>query len=210
MSFANGVSTALAIKLLVVVNVSFNKENEMKDVMVDLETVGRRAGCGILSIGAVAFDPNTGDLGPEFYMVVKLDSCEKFGLHNDPDTLAWWEKQSPEAQKVLTQARASRGNKPLDKALVGFNEYLSQFGPKAVRVWGNGSDFDNAILINCYAATELTAGWEFWNNRCFRTLKGLAPSIKTERVGTYHNALDDAKTQAIHAMKVFSQLRGAK
>lgn len=182
----------------------------MKDVMVDLETVGRRAGCGILSIGAVAFDPATGELGPEHYTVVKLASCEKFALHSDPDTLAWWEKQSLEAQKVLKQARAARGNKTLDKALMEFNKYLAQFGPKAVRVWGNGSDFDNAILINCYAATELTAGWDFWNNRCFRTLKNLAPSVKVERAGVYHNALDDAKTQALHALKIFKHLKGGK
>jgi len=183
---------------------------KMKDVMVDLETLGRRAGCSILSIGAVAFDAETGKLGPELYTVVKVASCEAAGLHTDPDTVAWWEKQNPEAQKVLKQARAARGNKALDKALIGFNEYLAQFGPKAVRVWGNGSDFDNAILINCYAATNLAAGWEFWNNRCFRTLKGMAPSIKVDRTGTYHNALDDAKTQALHAIKVLQYLRGAK
>lgn len=182
----------------------------MKDVMVDLETLGRRAGCSILSIGAVAFDAETGKLGPELYTVIKVASCEAVGLHTDPDTVAWWEKQNPEAQKVLKQARAARGNKALDKALIGFNEYLAQFGPKAVRVWGNGSDFDNAILINCYAATNLTAGWEFWNSRCFRTLKGMAPHIKTERQGTYHNALDDAKTQALHAIKVLQHLKGCK
>lgn len=182
----------------------------MKDVMVDLETVGNRAGCGILSIGAVAFDPTTGVLGSEYYAVIKLASCEKFGLHSDPSTLAWWDKQSAEAQKVLKKAHATRGNKALDKSLMEFNKYLSQFGPKAVRVWGNGADFDNAILISCYAATGLTAGWDFWNNRCFRTLKNLAPSIKIERVGVYHNALDDAKTQAAHAVKIFQHLRGAK
>lgn len=182
----------------------------MKDVMVDLETLGRRAGCSILSIGAVAFDAETGELGPELYTVVKVASCEAVGLHSDPDTVAWWEKQSPEAQKVLKQARSTRGNKTLDKALTNFNEYLAQFDPKVVRVWGNGSDFDNAILINCYAAANLTAGWEFWNNRCFRTLKGLAPSVKLYRTGTHHNALDDAKTQALHAVKVLQHLRGAK
>ena len=182
----------------------------MKDVMVDLETLGRRAGCSILSIGAVAFDAETGKMGPEFYMVVKMDSCEKHGLHTDPDTVVWWEKQSPEAQKVLKQARAARGNKDLPKALTEFNTYLAQFGPKAVRVWGNGSDFDNAILINCYAAANLTAGWDFWNNRCYRTLKGLAPSVKVQRGGVYHNALDDAKTQAAHALEVFKHLRGGK
>jgi len=105
----------------------------MKDVMVDLETLGRRAGCAILSIGAVAFDAETGKMGPEFYMVVKMASCEKHGLHTDPDTVAWWEKQNPEAQKVLKQARAARGNKDLPKALTEFNTYLAQFGPPISR-----------------------------------------------------------------------------
>lgn len=180
----------------------------MKDVMVDLETLGRRAGCAILSIGAVAFDPLTGEMGAEHYSIVKLTSCEKHGLHVDPETVAWWEKQNPEAQKVLKQARAARGNKALDKALAEFNKFLAQFGPKTVRVWGNGSDFDNAILINCYAATGLDAGWDFWNNRCYRTLKGLEPSIKVKRGGVYHNALDDAKTQATHALEIFKHMRG--
>lgn len=179
----------------------------MKDVMIDLETLGTRAGCAILSIGAVAFDAETGELGPELYTVVKLASCEAAGLHIDPGTVAWWEKQNPDAQKVLKQARASRGNKVLVKALIGLNEYLAQFNSDEVRVWGNGSDFDNAILINCYAVSNLVMGWKFWNSRCFRTLKGLAPQLYMTRTGTYHNALDDAKTQAFHAIKVLRELR---
>lgn len=180
----------------------------MNDVMTDLETLGQRAGCVILSIGAVAFDHKTEKLGPEFYQVVRVSSCEEAGLHINPETVAWWESQNPEAQKVLKQARAGRGNKSLTDSLELFNKYLHQFGPKSVKVWGNGSDFDNAILTNCYAAVGMKGGWEFWNNRCFRTLKGLAPSIKIERTGTYHNALDDAKTQALHAIKVLKHLGG--
>jgi exodeoxyribonuclease VIII len=180
----------------------------MKDAMIDLETVGRRAGCGILSIGAVFFDPEAGTLGPELYTVVKLASCEKAGLHIDPETMAWWEKQNPEAQKVLTQAKAARGNKTLGKALLELNTYLAQF--KGVRVWGNGADFDNAILINCYAAMNTEQGWGPYNGRCYRTLKSLAPDIKMERAGTHHNALDDAKSQALHALKIFQHLKGGK
>lgn len=174
----------------------------MEHVMIDLETLGRRAGCAILSIGAVAFDAKAKELGPELYTVVRLDSCEKAGLHIDPDTIAWWEKQNPEAQKVLKQARAARGNKVLPKALEELNKYLSQFDLKKVKVWGNGSDFDNAILTACYASIEKPLPWEFWNNRCYRTLKSLKPSIKMQRQGTYHNALDDAKSQALHAIEL--------
>jgi inhibitor of KinA sporulation pathway (predicted exonuclease) len=35
----------------------------------------------------------------------------------------------------------------------------------------------------------------------------LRPSIKLERVGTHHNALDDAKSQALHLMKILEALK---
>lgn len=178
----------------------------MKHVMVDLETLGRRAGCSVLSIGAVAFDAETG-LGEEFYTVVSMKSCEKAGLHTDPDTLNWWEKQSEQAREVLKLAKGKDG-KGLAIALGDFNDFLRQFS--GVRVWGNGSDFDNAILVNCYAAVGMSQGWEFWNSRCFRTLKALGKEKKVTEVkrhGVYHNALDDAKTQALHAVEIMRKLK---
>lgn len=171
----------------------------MEHVMVDLETLGRRAGCSILSIGAVAFHPLHG-LGPELYVIVDRASCSASGLHEDPDTLAWWAKQSEDAQRVLTQASA--GGELLAEALAQLTAYLEQFGHKRVKVWGNGSDFDNSILTACYAAVGENIPWEFWNNRCYRTLKSLKPQVKMQRQGTYHNALDDAKSQALHAIQL--------
>lgn len=180
----------------------------MRNVMVDLETVGNRAGCGILSIGAVAFCCETGKLGPEFYTVVRLSTCEAVGLRSDQDTLDWWAKQPPDARKIFAESRKQYGNASLTEALIKFNTFLAQFGgPKIVKVWGNGPDFDNAILYACYAAVCVEAGWEFWNSRCFRTLKDLGPVMKMERVGTHHNALDDAKTQALHATKILTYMK---
>jgi hypothetical protein len=160
-----------------------------KNTMVDLETLGRRAGCSILSIGAVHFDEH--GVEDEFYIVVNKASCTGAGLHVDPDTLAWWEKQSPEARQVLVDAEAG--------TLLA--DALDQFGAfaKGTNVWGNGADFDNAILYACYAAVGKDVPWPFWNSRCYRTLKNLYKGTKLERQGTYHNALDDAKTQAEHA-----------
>ncbi len=173
----------------------------MQDVMVDLETLGKRAGCVVLSIGAVAFDFKTGQLGPKFYQIVNTHSALAFGLHTDPDTVAWWAGRSSEARHVLDGAN-STSSFALDEALLNFNHYLAQFDSEQVRVWGNGADFDNAILLNCYAATGVEPGWQFWNNRCYRTLKAEAPMIKLNRVGVYHNALDDAISQAHHAIEV--------
>jgi len=169
----------------------------MDNVMIDLETLGSRPGCAILSIGAVAFDPSTGKLGPEFYTAV--DRRSQPGLHIDHKTLIWWEGQSAEAKAVLDDSCAIG----LTYALVNFNQYLSQFDFRKVKVWGNGSDFDNAIMACCYAYAGLETPWSFWNNRCYRTLKGLVVGPKIKREGTYHNALHDAKSQALHAMELF-------
>lgn len=180
----------------------------MKRAMVDLETVGNTSGCGILSIGAVAFDEVKGELGPEFYVVINRQSCVEAGLHEDQDTLNWWGQQSEEAQTVLNQA-GSDSAILLSEGLDLFNKYLSQFGAKNVELWGNGSDFDNPILICAYRNTGVPTGWKFWNNRCYRTLKNLVRGPKLERVGTYHNALDDAKSQALHAIQLLRLLRRA-
>lgn len=168
-----------------------------RDVMIDLETLGNRPGCSILSIGAVAFDEN--GLGPEFYCVVSRESCRKFGLHEDPETLQWWENKPEAARKVITEAK--RGN-ALPAALVMLGNFIGQFDADEVRIWGNGSDFDNAILACAYAATGFRLPWQFWNNRCYRTLKNLHPGITMKRQGTHHNALDDAKSQALHAIEI--------
>jgi hypothetical protein len=177
----------------------------MLDVMVDLETRGNKPGCAILSIGAVAFDPVAQAIDDEgFYRVVSRKSCKVAKLHEDPDTMAWWEKQSASAQVVLAESEA-KGAMSLKEALLDLNLYLTSFGPaKKIRIWGNGADFDNAILCLCYQAAGVQMPWDFWNNRCFRTFKNLAPHIKVGRSGTYHNALDDARTQADHALKIFA------
>lgn len=180
----------------------------MKNVMIDLETLGTRPGCQILSIGAVAFDPQTQKLGPELYKVVTRASQMKLNLHEDPATVAWWTKQSEAARQVLLDATVpAKHAVPLSAALDHLRDYLSQFGLPSVRVWGNGADFDNAILTSCYAAVGDDVPWKFFNSRCYRTLKALLPGAKPTRVGTYHNALDDAKTQAIHAIQLLRPLK---
>lgn len=178
----------------------------MEHVMIDLETLGNRPGCAILSIGAVAFDPRNGQLGPELYVVAsRVDQAKMPLLHESADTLKWWLSQAEAARQVLDEADKKTAL-PLEKALAQLTNFLDKFGLKRVKVWGNGSDFDNAILSCCYNAVGLPVPWEYWNNRCYRTLKNLVPSEKPKRTGVYHNALDDAKTQALHAVELLRRL----
>jgi exodeoxyribonuclease VIII len=170
--------------------------------MHDLETLGQTPGFIILSIGAVAFDENEIDeLG--FYAVVHRPTCEEVFLREEEDTKKWWDRQGEEAQAVLHQSLDPEQSVPLTAALLAFNAYLGRYGGwRDVRLWGNGSDFDNAGMSCAFDATKIKPNWAFWNNRCYRTLKAQAPSIKLVREGTYHNALDDAKSQARHLQEV--------
>lgn len=172
--------------------------------MLDLETLGTRPGCAILSIGAVAFDRHAGRLGDEFYMVVNRKSCTSKGLVEDASTLEWWSRQSEEARKVLAEAETAANG--LGGALVQFTAFLQKFGKRDLYIWGNGSDFDQPILTACYAVTGYPLPWLFYNNRCYRTLRALG-NIKAEhRHGVAHNALDDAKTQAHQAINILKKL----
>lgn len=170
----------------------------MKHVMVDLETLGTVPGCAIMSIGAVYFD-STG-LGKEFYMVAHQDSCYQAGLTIDEGTVDWWSRQSPQARQVV-DASLKKGQYTIKHVLEKFTEFLNR--DTDVKVWGNGADFDNPILACAFAAVDLQHAWAAWNGRCYRTLKNIAPGPKLVRLGTHHNALDDAKSQALHAIELF-------
>jgi len=171
----------------------------MRDIMWDLETLGQTPGCVMLSIGAVAFDEK--GLGKEFYCVVNTDDCKKAGLFTEDSTQAWWDDQSPEAREVLKQAANKKSSMPLKLALDKLTEFIASVGnPSSIRMHGNGSDFDNAILAVAYLKAGREVPWKFWNNRCHRTNKAKAKGTEPKRQGTYHNALDDAKHQARHAI----------
>jgi DNA polymerase III epsilon subunit-like protein len=178
----------------------------MKHLMVDLETLGTVPGCVILSVGAVFFDPVKLELGDEFYKVIHTRSCEEAGLHTDPDTVAWWNKQSAAANQVRTDAMLD-GQSSLKSVLEEFNAFIKR--DTGVKVWGNGADFDNPILVCAYKAVGTKQGWLPYNGRCYRTFKNMFKDTKMdERVGTFHNALDDAKNQALHMLKILEANEG--
>lgn len=173
-------------------------------IMIDLETVGSTPGCGILSIGAVAFHTD-GWVFDELYVVVSRISCREHGLFEEQETLDWWSKQPDAARQILLLAEDPDGTFSLPEALDELNRFVSR-QPGGCTVYGNGSDFDNAILAAAARAAGCKLVWPFWQNRCYRTMKARAPQVKLARVGTHHNALDDARTQAQHLGRIENAL----
>jgi len=171
----------------------------MKNVMIDLETMGTDSNSAIIALGAVEF--GSAGLGEEFYSTIALSSSTHYGLKINPDTIMWWMQQSDEARGAF-----KREGDSLFNVLNKFITFLS--ANPDVKVWGCGSDFDNVILANAYKAVNLAAPWKFYNNRCYRTMKGLFNKIPIDRIGAHHNALDDAKSQAEHLVRIFGSIAG--
>lgn len=169
----------------------------MSNVMIDLETMGNVSDSAIISIGAVKFG-GTG-INEEFYVNVELDSCMRSGLTVNADTIMWWMGQSDQARAAF-----KKGNVRLFQALTDLSKFIGSSEKAKVKVWGNGSDFDNVILANAYRSVNLDLPWKFYNNRCYRTMKGMFSGIAMDRSGTHHNALDDAKSQAEHLIRIMN------
>lgn len=167
-------------------------------IMIDLETMGTRPDAPIIAIGAVAFDKER--VHDEFYIVVDLADSVAEGAAIDPATVLWWMKQSDEAR-----AEFGREGRALGLALGKFREGIGAYDVSGV--WGNGASFDNVILSEAYHRMGNEAPWPFWKDRCYRTMKNISP-VPMERGGTHHNALDDARDQAIHLQMISEETGG--
>lgn len=173
-------------------------------IMVDMETLGTRADAIVLSVGLVKFDLNDhmGEFGDTFYTVISIDDQAAQGRYRCPKTEKWWEGQKPDARKVLETTDRT----PLAQAL---EEIYDFFGFEEYCVWGNGADFDNAMLQHLFTTNGYEPPWKFWDNRCFRTYKAMFGNLtfKPVNMGVAHHALDDAKFQARHCQIIHQKLK---
>ena len=181
------------------------------DIMIDLETLSVEPNAVVLSIGTCEFDIN-GNIGAQNHMILvpTIDEQVALGRHIGGDTVAWWMRQGAMAKLLFSQQLGgisySSVSGALDDLDASFAKLRGRHPSGMPGVWGNGAGFDNVILETLYRQFDRRPPWHFGNNRCFRTLRALAPHIPYDREGVEHNALDDAISQAKHAQKVFRWL----
>ncbi|WP_337232325.1 exonuclease [Citrobacter portucalensis] len=180
-------------------------------LMVDMETMGNSPDAPILSIGAVFFDPSTGNTGAEFYQVVSLESSMSFGMKPDASTIQWWLKQSSEARSAILVDEAMGLLETLE-LLADFIAENAANGSHTVQLWGNGCSFDNVILRRAYALTDTPFAVPFWNDRDVRTMVelgksvGINPRFDIPFEGDMHNALSDARHQVKYVSAIWQRL----
>jgi len=178
----------------------------MHHLMLDIETLDIKPSAVILVVAGVFFDPRTGQLGAEFETAVSSQKAQP-GRTISLDTVAWWARQSDEARKL-----AFAGSDSLKRVLTSFSRFIHINSSDSVKVWGNGKEFDCAILEHAYQQLDMPCPWKFWDTQDVRTvitlaeLHGFNPKKDRPFEGTPHRALDDAKHQARYIADAISAL----
>ncbi len=175
-------------------------------VMIDCETLATGTQPVILTLGACKFDP----LGDEIknpkmevlYLRLDIESQTAVGREVNDDTIAWWARQTPEAQEeALGDPTPENPRYTLTEAL----DRLYKFCWGAKTVWSNGLTADVVWLETAFKQVNKAVPWKFWQTKDCRTAYSLGIDPKLPAV-TAHNALEDAVNQAIAIQTVYRQL----
>lgn len=189
------------------------------DLMIDLETLGTKPGCPVITIGAVLFDPVATDsvetlMHRSFYRAINLADAVKNSNGVEGDTIDWWFRQSDEAIKAVVADPTYSTKQALEafyhyaesRAVSWTVEFFEEHPhyPKVSRVWAKSPDFDCKMMESLWARHPGFYAWPYKFNqyRCVRTLMDLAwPSGPGDRpkfeVGAKHDARVDAVEQAL-------------
>lgn len=181
----------------------------MDNIMLDLECLNSQTTAAIISIGAVYFDIQKQELGSELYIELSQNAIQEqlnLGRTWSLSTNIWWMQQSDEARAVWSGKGLKSDNKECVNKIKEFWGIYPEHGSN-VKVWGNGSTYDNVCLQSYLRTFKARIPWSYKGDLCYRTVKSLFGNrAKLERIGAHHNGLDDAKTQALHLMKMLKKV----
>jgi DNA polymerase III epsilon subunit-like protein len=176
---------------------------EYTDVMLDLETMGKKSNSALVSIGAVEFNLITGETGREFYEVIDLQSCLDVGLKVNASTIYWWLQQSQAARDAICKDKKLHITTVLQRFSTWMQDCVAEVG-----IWGNGARFDIGLLEDAHVACGLKNPWYFRSEKDVRTLVSFAPQVKANLpfTGIEHNPIDDCKHQISYCTATWKKL----
>ena len=170
------------------------KKGEMKDIMLDIETLGTSFDAVIVQIGACYFN-RTGDIGEKLSLNVSIKDCLDKRLKVDAGALKFWF-----AQKNISWTLNPLS---LSEALQRLRDFVS----KKALIWSHAT-FDIPIIANAYHVIGQKPPFSYRNTRDIRTLNDLA---RVERAKNHeklkvHDALKDCIYQVSYCVQCFKKL----
>lgn len=138
-------------------------------VMIDIETLGKRTDACIIQVAAVAFNIQTGERSHTFNGLIRNS-----GGKLDVDTVAWWMQQAhaPVLGAKLQDDSQAGDERQVLEALCSFFRLCGEVD----QVWAHGgTGFDFPILQSAFERCGLAVPWHYRAPRDTRSLYDVAP-----------------------------------
>jgi len=170
----------------------------MKQIHIDLETMGVRPTSQILSIGAITSD------GKELYVEVDT-SLYNNEFTTDDSTVLWWQKRGgfvPTTENLMSPMTA------IHRLVTWMQEVTADSDD--FEVWAKSPAFDCVILQYHMRRFSLKCPWRHWQERDVRTVQAIGEELRIRMPRpreTAHHALQDAKDQMALVGTVQATLR---
>ena len=122
------------------------------EVVLDIETMGTQHDAVVVSVGMVRilWDTELNEWvvpseGSSYSLYMVLDATKQFQNHRSVDTgtMKWWADQRSGVSDVLQKAFLVTGE--LSRQCTSIIQFVREINN--TRVWGNGPNFDNKILV---------------------------------------------------------------
>lgn len=163
-------------------------ESQIVDMMVDFETLGTTGDSVLLSAGVVIFNRDTGEIINEMYS--EFDVIEQLieGRTVSPETHQWWLKTDKEGFANLL---CGSNKDTLDAFSTDVARLMEHYGVQ--KIWSRG-------CMDFHILQSLIKGIPYHMAADTRTLDVFKKQDKKNK----HHALDDARNQVEHVMKVLN------
>jgi len=154
----------------------------MKDIMLDIETLGTSPGAPIVQIAAKQFsrtNPDNDWICQNFEVKVDLQSCLDAGLTEiTAGTLEFWFRQDPTmAHRLLF---SDMGRWSIVEACAGLHDFARAVAADCVCDtndliwWAKGPDFDMGLIADACSRFNLSEPWKYSKKRDLRTLQDIS------------------------------------
>ena len=169
----------------------------MKDLMLDLETMGSGYGSVITQIGACYFDRYSGEIGLTFCRNIDMDDAVREGFKIEPGSVKFWLGQP--GRTFLENPE------PIRQVL----ESYRIFAKHAECVWSH-STFDFSMLQDACQRLGIKVVHSYRKTKDIRTLMELADTHKADDTinpEKAHDGLADAIYQVGYCVRAFNIIK---
>lgn len=158
------------------------------NIIIDIETLGRRNDAAITQVGLVIADKNFNILN-KFLIQIDPKAWHTCNRTFTGKTLLWWMQQKNTPVSNTSTHSVYSYKELIEKLKLIFRMYNTS----ETLVWTKGS-MDLFCIKDLFEYFDMELPWEFWQPRDIRTAKEFIEEWQTFE-NNNHNALDDALNQ---------------